>query len=168
MPIVAVADIILLTMRRLMRRCTPLHSTHIPSFLPSPTPITAQVMATPSSRFQAIFQAALKSYQKQTKNDLIAHPLASQLQSCNSISAILSVLQHQVREFDQAHSGDERLTKWLVPTVNVLYFRLRKRSSRALVSSFWPPRMLQRVKILSQSSLNASDIFSIGSKLTQK
>ncbi|KAH9060228.1 hypothetical protein EDB87DRAFT_1683746 [Lactarius vividus] len=78
-------------------------------------------MATPSSRFQAIFQAALKSYQKQTKNDLIAHPLASQLQSCDSISAILSVLQHQVREFDQAHSGDERLTKWLIPTVNVLY-----------------------------------------------
>ncbi|KAI9438080.1 hypothetical protein H4582DRAFT_2098857 [Lactarius indigo] len=74
-----------------------------------------------SSRFQAIFDAALKSYQKQTKNDLIAHPLASQLQSCDSTSAILAILQDQVREFDQAHSGDERLTKWLIPTVNVLY-----------------------------------------------
>ncbi|KAH9007384.1 hypothetical protein EDB83DRAFT_2532779 [Lactarius deliciosus] len=76
---------------------------------------------TASSRFQDIFNAALKSYQKQTKKDLIAHPLASQLQSCDSISAILDVLQDQVREFDQAHNGDERLTKWLIPTVNVLY-----------------------------------------------
>ncbi|KAH9060227.1 hypothetical protein EDB87DRAFT_620626 [Lactarius vividus] len=77
--------------------------------------------AAAASRFQDIFNAALKSYQKQTKKDIIAHPLASQLQSCDSISAILTVLQDQVREFDQAQSGDERLTKWLIPTVNVLY-----------------------------------------------
>ncbi|KAI9438070.1 hypothetical protein H4582DRAFT_2076662 [Lactarius indigo] len=77
--------------------------------------------ATSSSRFQAIFNGALQSYQKQTKQDLTTHPLASQLQSCDSTSAILAVLQDQVREFDQAHGGDERLTKWLIPTVNVLY-----------------------------------------------
>ncbi|KAI9430024.1 hypothetical protein H4582DRAFT_2087728 [Lactarius indigo] len=73
------------------------------------------------SRFQDIFNAALKSYQKQTEKDLIAHPLASQLESCNSISAIFIVLQDQVREFNQARSGDERATKWLIPTVNLLY-----------------------------------------------
>jgi hypothetical protein len=73
-----------------------------------------------SSRFQVIFDAALKSYQKRTKKDLIAHPLASQLQTCDSTSAILAVLQDQVREFDKSPSGDERLTKWLMPTVNVL------------------------------------------------
>ncbi|KAH9060271.1 hypothetical protein EDB87DRAFT_623618 [Lactarius vividus] len=77
--------------------------------------------AAASSRFQDIFNAALKSYQKQTKNDLTAHPLASRLQSCDSTSAILALLQDQVREFDQVHGGDERLTKWLIPTVNVLY-----------------------------------------------
>ena len=76
--------------------------------------------STASSRFQAIFRSALKSYQKQTKEDLIAHPLASQLESCDSTSAILAVLQDQVREFDKSHSGDERLTKWMTPTVNVL------------------------------------------------
>ena len=76
--------------------------------------------AVASSRFQAIFRDALKSYQKQTKKDLTAHPLASQLQSCDSTSAIIVVLQDQVREFDKSHSGDERLTKWLNPTVNVL------------------------------------------------
>ena len=72
-------------------------------------------------RFQTIFQAALKSYRKQTKEDLLAHPLASQLQSCNSTTAIIALLQDQVREFDKSSSGDGRLTRWLGPTVNVLY-----------------------------------------------
>ena len=71
-----------------------------------------------SSNFQAIFQAALKSYQKHTKSDLIAHPLAYQLKSCDSTTAVLAILQEQVQEFDK--SRDERLTKWLGPTVNVL------------------------------------------------
>ena len=73
-----------------------------------------------SSSFQVIFQAALKSYRKQTKEDLLTHPLASQLQSCESTTAILAILQDQVREFDKSRSGDERLAKWLGPTVNVL------------------------------------------------
>jgi O-acetylhomoserine/O-acetylserine sulfhydrylase-like pyridoxal-dependent enzyme len=76
--------------------------------------------STASLRFQVIFNDALKSYQKQTKKDLTTHPLASQLQSCNSTTAILAVLQDQVQEFDKARSGDERLTRWLNPTVNVL------------------------------------------------
>ena len=52
--------------------------------------------------------------------DILAHPLTSQLQLCDSPSAIISVLQDQVREFDQACNGDEGMTKWLAPTVNVL------------------------------------------------
>ena len=84
----------------------------------SQTPTTTA--SSSSSRFQAIFQAAIKSYQKQTKKDLLAHPLTSQLQDCESTTAILSILQDQVREFDKSRSDDERLTKWLGPTVNVL------------------------------------------------
>jgi hypothetical protein len=84
----------------------------------SPTPATAA--ASSESRFQALFEAALKSYQKQTKKDLLTHPLASQLQSCESTSAIIAVLQDQVREFDKSRTDDERLAKWLGPTVNVL------------------------------------------------
>jgi hypothetical protein len=83
----------------------------------SQTPSTAAA----SSRFQAIFDAAVKSYQKQTKKDLLAHPLASRLQSCDSTSAILAVLQEQIQDLDKSRSGDERLTKWLTPIVNVLY-----------------------------------------------
>ena len=77
-------------------------------------------MAAASSSFEAIFHAAIMSYQKQTKKDLCAHPLASQLKNCDSIDAILAILHDQVQQFDKSHSGDERLTKWLGPTVNVL------------------------------------------------
>ena len=80
----------------------------------------ATAAASSESRFQEIFQAALISYRKQTKQDLLANPLASQLQSCNSTTAILTILQGQVREFEKNGEGDERLTKWLGPTVNVL------------------------------------------------
>ena len=73
-----------------------------------------------SSRFQAIFQAALKSYQKQTKTDILAHPLLSQLQSCDSTAAIVAILQDQLRDLDKSCSSDERLSRWLNPTVNVL------------------------------------------------
>jgi hypothetical protein len=82
----------------------------------SQTTTTAEV----SSRFQAIFQAALSSYQKQTKTDLLAHPLASHLKSCGSTTAIVAILQDQLRDLDKSRIGDERLTKWLSPTVNVL------------------------------------------------
>ena len=80
----------------------------------------ATTAASSESRFQTIFQAALKSFQKQTKTELLTHPLVSQLQSCESTTAILALLQDQVREFEKTSDGDERLTKWLGPTVNVL------------------------------------------------
>jgi len=75
----------------------------------------------PSSNFQLIFNNALKEYEKRTKKDLLSHPLAVQLQACDSPSAVLSILQQQEQEFDQSQSRDEKWTKWLDPTVNVLY-----------------------------------------------
>jgi hypothetical protein len=74
-----------------------------------------------SSNFQSIFNAALEAYEKKTKCKLISHPLAAQLQSCDSPTAILSVLQDIIQQFDHRRSNDERLTNWLNPTVNVLY-----------------------------------------------
>jgi len=74
-----------------------------------------------STNFQLIFNNALKAYEKHTKNDLLSHPLAAQLQACQSPSSILAVLQHQVQELDQSRINDEGLTKWLGPTINVLY-----------------------------------------------
>ncbi|KAI9435330.1 hypothetical protein H4582DRAFT_2100470 [Lactarius indigo] len=74
-----------------------------------------------SSNFQAIFHASIKEYEKKTKKDLLLHPLMVQLQTCNSPTDILAVLQTQVQQFKQSTSGDDKLTKWLIPTVNVLY-----------------------------------------------
>ena len=77
--------------------------------------------AVPYHNFQLLFNNALKAYEKRTKNDLLAHPLAAHLQTCNSSSAILAVLQQQVQDLDQSRTADEKWTRWLDPTVNVLY-----------------------------------------------
>ncbi|KAH9059054.1 hypothetical protein EDB87DRAFT_1832309 [Lactarius vividus] len=83
----------------------------------SQTPSTAP----PSSNLQAIFNASIKEYQKKTKKDLLLHPLMGQLQTCNSPADILAVLRAQVQQFEENTSGDDKLTKWLTPTVDVLY-----------------------------------------------
>ena len=80
-----------------------------------------QTTASSSSNFQQIFNNALKAYEKRTKNDLLAHPLAAQLQACDSPGAILSVLHKQVEELNRSRNTDDRWTKWLDPTVNVLF-----------------------------------------------
>ena len=77
--------------------------------------------ATSSTNFQLIFNNALKAYEIRTKKDLLAHPLAVELQKCNSPSAILAVLHKQVQGLDRSRSSDDRWTKWLDPTVNVLH-----------------------------------------------
>ena len=69
------------------------------------------------SNFQLILSNALDKYKKRTKNDLITHPLAAQLQSCDSPNEILAVLLG----LDQSRSSDERWSRWLDPTVNVIY-----------------------------------------------
>jgi hypothetical protein len=74
-----------------------------------------------STNFQSVLSTALEAYEKKTRKKLLTHPLAAQLQSCNSPTAILSVLQDLVQQFDNRRRSDERLTNWLNPTVNVLY-----------------------------------------------
>ena len=73
-----------------------------------------------SSNFQLLINNALDTYKRRTKNDLLAHPLATRLQTCNTPSAIIALLQEQVQGLDQSRSSDERWSKWLDPTVNVL------------------------------------------------
>ena len=73
-----------------------------------------------SCNFQLLFNNALDTYKERTKKDLLAHPLAAQLQACDSPTAILAVLQQQLHGLDQSRSTDERWSKWLDPTINVL------------------------------------------------
>ena len=74
-----------------------------------------------SLHFQSVFNTALEAYENKTKNKLLTHPLATQLQSCNSPAAVLSVLQELIQQFDQRRRSDERLRNWLNPTVNVIF-----------------------------------------------
>lgn len=78
-------------------------------------------LSSSSSNFQSVLNAALEAYEKTTKNKLLTHPLTTQLQSCDSPAAILSVLTGLVQQFDQSRSSDDRLRSWLDPTVNILF-----------------------------------------------
>lgn len=61
---------------------------------------------------------ALKQYEKRTKKNLVANPLASRLEACGSPGEVLAVLGQQVRE---SRHSDERWTKLLSPTINVIH-----------------------------------------------
>ena len=97
--------------------------THHQLSLPFPRSIMSAgpSTSTSNSNFVSIFNAALKSYKRKTKKDLTSHPLLPSLQSCDSPEAVLTVLRERIPTFNQSQNGDDRLTKWVSPTVNVLY-----------------------------------------------
>ena len=68
-----------------------------------------------SSNFQSVFDAALKAYEKKTKSKLLTHPLAAQLQSCDSPTAILSVLPDLIQQFDRASQQRREVNKLVDP-----------------------------------------------------
>ena len=80
-----------------------------------------QSAAASSSNFQQIFKNALDTYRKRTKNDLLSHPLAARLQACDTPDAILTIIREQIHGLDQSQSDADRWSKWLDPTVNVLF-----------------------------------------------
>ena len=77
--------------------------------------------STSRSNLDSIFNAALTTYKKKTGRDITSHPLATELQSCDSPDAILAVLRSQIPTPDQSQNGDETFSKYLIPTVNGLY-----------------------------------------------
>ncbi|KAH9033931.1 hypothetical protein EDB85DRAFT_2289282 [Lactarius pseudohatsudake] len=79
-----------------------------------------QASSPSTPNFRPIFEKALEEYEKKTGKDLTAHPLATEIKACNSPESILAVLQGKANELNQSRSSDERLTKWLNPTVNIL------------------------------------------------
>ncbi|KAH9954711.1 hypothetical protein BC827DRAFT_1158604 [Russula dissimulans] len=83
--------------------------------IPPPTPSTSR------PNFDPIFTSAFRAYKKSTGKDITSHPLAAELETCHSPDAILTVLRAKIPALDRSQSGDERLDKWLIPTVNVLY-----------------------------------------------
>ena len=80
----------------------------------------SQLATASSSNFQLIVNNALDAYERRTKKDLLVHPLSSHLEACDSPATILAVLEQQLKGLDEPRDGDDRWTKWLGPTVNIL------------------------------------------------
>ena len=93
------------------------HLPHLPQATMSSTPSPS----TSRSNLDSIFNAALQAYKKKTGKDITSHPLASELQSCNSPDTVLAVLRTKIPSLDQSQGGEERFSKCLTPIINVLY-----------------------------------------------
>ena len=74
-----------------------------------------------SSQLKSILDAALSDYKAKTGNDLTNNSLAKELQNCESVEAVLDIIQREAKTFEKFRSGDKRLMKWIGPSVDVLY-----------------------------------------------
>ena len=93
----------------------------IVSHRPHYPPIMSHARSTASSslNLQLIFNNALRLYQRRTKTNLLAQPLAARLESCETPGTVITLLQEQVQIQDQ--DVVDSLTKWLYRFVNVLH-----------------------------------------------
>lgn len=74
-----------------------------------------------SSNLENIINTALTKYSSQTGKDLRNHPLATEIDACNSAESILKVFRDQAREFEDSRNGDRKLIECLEPLVINLY-----------------------------------------------
>src|ERR1700679_2944362 len=72
-----------------------------------------------SSRFEALFEEALREYEKQTGIPLAKHPLAEQFQNCQSVDSVTTLLQEQTRAFSDFR-GTDKIMKFLKSVVSAL------------------------------------------------
>ncbi len=81
---------------------------------PSQTPVS-------SSQFIPIIVAALLEFKEKTGNNLLDNWLSKELQSCDTVEAVLDIIQDQAKAFDKFRGGDKKLMKWINSSVHVLY-----------------------------------------------
>ncbi len=74
-----------------------------------------------SSGLRVLFESALQDYQNQTGTILTGHPLAEQLQNCDSLESVTAVLQDQAQSFNESRGSDGRIMKSLSCIVTVLH-----------------------------------------------
>ena len=70
--------------------------------------------------FRIYFDAALQDYKDKTRNTLADHPIAKQLEACESVNSITAILQEQARSFREFRENDGKLMKALNSSVDVL------------------------------------------------
>ncbi|KAH8987329.1 hypothetical protein EDB92DRAFT_1818002 [Lactarius akahatsu] len=74
-----------------------------------------------SSQFESIISAVLNEFKEKTGKNLLDDWLAKELQSCDSVEAVMDIIQGQARAFDKFMTGGSKLMKWVRSSVHVLY-----------------------------------------------
>jgi hypothetical protein len=74
---------------------------------------------TESARLEALFEPALQAYEKRAGISLAQHPLAIKLQNCDTVEAVTSHMQDQVRAFGE-FQGSDKIMKSIETTVSIL------------------------------------------------
>jgi len=75
----------------------------------------------PSSTFESLFDVALQDYENQTGTKLADHPLAKQLEACDSVDSVSSFLQERAQSFHEFRGEDGKFMRSLKRVVHVLY-----------------------------------------------
>jgi len=75
----------------------------------------------PSASFLLLYDSALQDYTTQTGTNLINHPFAKQLEKCESVESISSLLQENLRRFREFRREDGKVTKSLKCAIHVLH-----------------------------------------------
>jgi len=73
-----------------------------------------------SSTFRILFDSALQDYKDKTGSTIADHPIAKQLETCESVNSITDILQEQARSFHEFTENDGKLMKALNSSVDVL------------------------------------------------
>jgi len=73
-----------------------------------------------SSRFQALFESALRDYEQKTKITLSKHPLAEKLEKCDSVESTTGLLLDQAPPLSNSQGSDKK-RRSIKSTVSVLY-----------------------------------------------
>jgi hypothetical protein len=77
--------------------------------------------STLTDNFTAIFNAASSEYVRVTGKRLDTHPLAAQLDACDTPKAVSDLLRTQAQALSKFRKGDEKLMAVLDPTVHILF-----------------------------------------------
>jgi hypothetical protein len=72
-----------------------------------------------SAHLRVLYEASLQEYEKQTDITLANHPLAGQLQHCDSVESVTAILREELRAHSEFRDGD-RIIKLLNSIVSVL------------------------------------------------
>ena len=73
-----------------------------------------------SSRSRVLFEAALRDYEMQTGIALADHPLAEQIQDCDSVDSVTALFREQTQAFSEFREKD-KVWRPLKNAVSVLY-----------------------------------------------